>query len=99
VTQQAIPEELDNENFTKDKIAIIVTTNDKKDEINLNKLRQLLLEEEEFVCLANDKITENKGYFNPRNWLKEVKSGGMVNNLVIWKGAAVVMTVNHSKKE
>jgi cobalamin biosynthesis protein CbiG len=95
VTQQAIPEELDNENFTKDKIAIIVTPNDKKDEINLNKLRQLLPEEEEFVCLANDKITENKGYFNPC----KVKSGGMVKNLVIWKGAAVVMTVNHSKKE
>lgn len=60
VTEEQLPEELDNKNFTEGKIAIIVTTNDKKDEINLNKLRQLLPDEEEFVCLANDKITEKK---------------------------------------
>ena len=44
-------------------------------------------------------LTENRGYFNPHDWSKEVKSGGMVKHLVMRKGASVVMTVNHTKKE
>ena len=73
--EHKMSEELDNENFKKGKTAIIVTTNDKKDERNLNKLRQLLPNEKEFVCLAHDKITENGYYLNTRVWSKEVKSG------------------------
>ncbi len=38
VIEKPIPDELDNKNFTEGKIAIIVTTNDKKDEINLKNL-------------------------------------------------------------
>ena len=95
-----IEEELKNKQFVEGKLAIIVNTNEKKDEINLSKLRSLLPQEKEYICLANDKMTQKKGYVGLNEDISHlVKTKKMVKKLVIRRYAPVVLTVNHTKKE
>lgn len=95
VISETIPSEEVNENFTSGKIAIITTTNEKREEINLHKLRKLLPYEDEFICLAKDKITNRKNYIPIPDSVSYTKTHGMIKNLVIRKGAPVMVTVNH----
>ena len=91
------PEEDNNENYTNGKLAIIVTMNEKRDEINLNKLRKLLPNKKEYVCLAKDKVTNLKKFVPPPESVSYSKSHGMMKNLILREGAPVVVTVNHKK--
>ena len=90
-------EENINENYTSGKLAIIVTMNEKRDEVNLEKLRKLLPEAKEYVCLATDKVTNLKTFVPPPESVSYSKTHGMMKNLQIRKGAPVVVTVNHKK--
>ena len=91
------PEEDNNENYTTGKLAIIVTMNEKRDEINLSKLRKLLPNKKEYVCLAKDKVTNLKKFVPPPESVSYSKSHGMMKNLQIREGAPIVITVNHKK--
>ena len=95
IVTETIPSEEDNSNFTSGKVAIIVTTNEKRDEINLNKLRRLLHHKQEFVCLADDQITNRKHHIPLPDTVSYSKSHGMMKNLIIREGAPVMITTNH----
>ncbi|HIF60881.1 MAG TPA: hypothetical protein EYQ26_15580 [Rhodospirillales bacterium] len=89
--------EKSNENFNTGKIAILVTTNSKKDGINLRKLRALLPDEEEHTCLSVDKIKNANTYKPALGTVSFHKKKGMVQNLIIRNKAPVIITTNHSK--
>jgi hypothetical protein len=93
ITEGPIEAEKRNDNFKCGNIAIIVTTNEMKDGINLSKLRKLLPHEDEHVCLALDKIT-NANMFTPEQVSFNEKNV-MMKNLIIRNGAPVVITINH----
>ena len=76
-------------------MAIIVTTNDKREGINLHKLRTLLPNKQEFVCLADDQITNRKHHVPLPDTVSYSKTQGMMRNLIIREGAPVMMTSNH----
>ena len=91
--------ENDNENFKKGKVLIIVTTNPKKDLINLEKLAKLLPNEREYICNSTDRVTnlpvENKV---PEKLSENPgKTGNLQEDLRLKVGAPVVITKNHSK--
>ena len=92
------PSENLNENYCNGKLAIIVTTNKRREEINLVKLRSLLPDEEEYVCLAQDKTINRKKHIPVPDSVSYSQTKGMMTNLVIKKGAPIVITVNHKKK-
>ncbi|NRA06503.1 MAG: AAA family ATPase, partial [Nitrosopumilus sp.] len=95
VVGEIIPSEELNENFTSGKIAIIVTTNQKREQINLGKLRTLLPNKDEFVCLADDKNTNKKHHIPLPDTESYSKMHGMMKNLIIREGAPVMITTNH----
>ena len=95
VVYDTIPSEELNENFTTGKIAIITTTNVKREEINLDKLRKLLPNNKEFVCLAKDKVTNRKYHIELPETVSYTKNHSMMKNLIIREGAPVMITVNH----
>ena len=95
IVRDTIPSEQDNSNFTSGKVAIIVTTNDKREGINLHKLRTLLPNKQEFVCLADDQITNRKHHVPLPDTVSYSKTQGMMRNLIIREGAPVMMTSNH----
>jgi len=95
---EEIPEELDNENFKSGEVTIIVTTNEEKDKINLSKLRTLLPEAKEYICLSNDKVTNSKYNISLPDCVSFSRSGQMMKNLVIREGAPVSITTNHTVK-
>ena len=95
IVRDTIPSEEDNSNFTSGKVAIIVTTNDKREGINLHKLRTLLPNKQEFVCLADDQITNRKHHVPLPDTVSYSKTQGMMRNLIIREGAPVMMTSNH----
>ena len=93
------PSENKNENFTSGKIAIIVTTNKKREEINLEKLGKLLPDEPHYVCLSTDKVTNMPDFHPlPKN-IAYSKTGGQIKELIIKQSAPVVMTSNHKVKK
>ena len=51
----------DNENFKTGTLSIIVTTNKKKDLINIRKLAELLPDRREYVCNSTDRVTNVPG--------------------------------------
>ena len=51
------PSENSNESFRTGKVVIIVTTNLKKDAVNIEKLKNLLPGVQEFVCNCVDRVT------------------------------------------
>ena len=95
IVNGSIKSELDNDNFTSGKVAIIVTTNEKREEINLNKLRNLIPYKTEYICLADDKVTNRKNHIPIPDTVSYSKSYGMMKNLIIREGAPVMITTNH----
>ena len=93
------PSEDINENFCNGKMAIIVTTNEKREEINLEKLRSLLPNRKEYVCLAKDSVTNRKNHVPLPDTVSYSKTHGMMTNLIIREGAPVMITVNHKKPQ
>ena len=93
--KDTIPSEDDNANFCEGKIGIIVTTNAKREMINLEKLRKLLPEKEEYVCLATDNITNRDRHIPIPDTVSYSKTKGMMKNLIIRETAPVMITTNH----
>ena len=57
-----IPLEMSNDNFKCGLVTIIVTTNYAREKINLAKLRTLLPDEKEYVCLSQDNSINKKNF-------------------------------------
>ena len=95
------PSEMSNESFRTGKLSIVVTTNEKKDLINQEKLDKLLPNRMEYNCNSVDRIVnlpagkdllKNKSS-NPG------KTGNLQKQLKLKVGCPVVITSNHSKKK
>ena len=90
-----------NENFKSGQLSIIVTTNAKKDLVNIQKLTLLLPNEKEYFCNSIDRVTNLPGDTklpeklnrNPGN------TGNLQVELKIKVGAPMVITSNHSKQK
>ena len=95
IVQETLPCEQVNENFTSGKVGIIVTTNARREEINLEKLRTLLPHREEYVCLSDDKITNKDKHTAVPETVSQSQTHGMIKNLIIREGAPVMITNNH----
>ena len=96
------PSEFSNESFKTGKLSIIVTTNEKKDIINQEKLEQLIPDQKEYNCNSIDRavnlpvrtdLRKNKKTSNPG------KTGNLSAQLKVKVGCPVVITSNHPKKK
>ena len=83
-----------HENYTSGRLSIITATNLRREEINLEKLRELLPNEKEYVCLSQDKTTNRKNHIPLPGTVSYSKTHGMMSNLIIRKGAPVMITLN-----
>ena len=99
IVTEDIDEELDNENFKNGTVSIIVTTNEDREAINLEKLRALLPNEKEYTCLSYDNVTNRKNHTPVAETTCKRTEGGMMKNLIIREGAPVMITMNHQVKE
>jgi len=99
IRTDTLPCEEVNANFTSGKVAIITTTNEQREEINLKKLRKLLPDKREFVFLSKDKISDAKNYMPVPDTVsyETGKKKGMVKNLIIREGAPVMLITNDKK--
>ena len=95
IIEESLPCEEVNENFTSGKVGIIVTTNAKREEINLEKLRKLLPNRKEYICLSDDKLTNMDKNTPVPDTVSYSKTNGMMKNLIIREGAPVMITTNH----
>ena len=93
--------ELLNENFKLGKLCIIVTTNDKKDLINNQKLEELLPHEQSFDCNSMDwAVNLPVGNTVPEKMKDNAsKTGNLQTQLKLKVGAPVYITCNHAKKK
>jgi len=94
VIEHEILAENSNENFTSGKIAIIVTMNDRREEINLEKVRKLL-PGPEYICLSSDSIDNTRSFVPHEETISVHVKHGMMRNLILREKAPVMFTVNH----
>ena len=91
------PLEDDNKHFKDGTIAIIVTTNKKREELNLEKLETLLPYTKTYTCYSTDRtMNVSKGNEVPRD-LPYTQTRQLPSKLQIKVGAPVMITTNHSK--
>ena len=94
---QSTPLEEENENFKNGKISIIVTTNKRREEINLEKLEKLIKNETAYNCFSTDRVMNVPKATPLSKDLPYTQTGQLPPKLVIKKGAPIVITSNHSK--
>ena len=91
------PLEDDNAYFKDGTIAIIVTTNKKREEINIEKLERLLPHKKTYTCYSTDRtINVSKANELPSD-LPYTQTGQLPSKLHIKVGAPVMITSNHKK--
>ena len=90
--------ENDNENFKKGLIYIIVTTNRYREEINLQKLNELLPFEKTYICLSDDKIFSQSDARTVTSDIPQSTTGNLPTQFHVKNGAPIVITTNHPKK-
>ena len=95
------PSEMFNENFKNGKLSIIVTTNDKKNLINQEKLENLLPSEKEYNCNSIDRVVNlPAGTDLPKSTRRNPgKTGNLQTLLKLKVNCPVVITSNHPKKK
>ena len=95
------PSENSNESFKNGKLSIIVTTNPKKDLVNLQKMSQLLPFETDYVCDSVDRVTNLPVGNTLPEKLKENtgKTANLQTQLILRVGSPIILTTNHSKKK
>ena len=93
------PNENDNEKFAKGKLSIIVTTNDARERINLEKLEKLLPTKKTCYASASDQSTNTKNPPPLSEKLSLAATGQLQKTIVFREGAPVMITTNHSKKK
>ena len=94
VIEGEIPSEAINDSFKNGKLSIIVPTNKKREEINNEKLQELLPNEKQYDANATDRATNFKKH--PKT-SKGKDEGQLSSNLILRKNAPVVITCNHSE--
>ena len=96
---RVIPTDLENtnENFKTGKISIVVTTNRKREEVNLEKLNSLIPDERTYKCESSDRALNISKTRPLRKDLSTSETGQLPTNLQIKKGAPVLITANHHK--
>ena len=98
---RVLPTELehDNNNFKEGKIAIVVTTNKHREEINREKLNKLLPNERTYTCDSIDHPLNLSEGAPLKKDLPYTQTGSLPGELLVKVGAPVMITVNHRKKE
>ena len=96
---RACPNENDNEKFAKGKLSIIVTTNDAREKINIEKLEKLLPTKKTFYASSFDQSTNTKNAPPLSEKLSLTATGQLQKTIVFKEGAPVMITTNHSKKK
>ena len=92
---QATPLEEDNDNFKNGNISIIVTTNKRREEINLEKLDKLIQNETTYNCFSTDRVMNVPKATPLSKDLPYTQTGQLLPKLIIKKGAPIVITSNH----
>ena len=91
------PLEDENVHFKEGKISIVVTTNKRREEINIEKLEKLLPNAKTYTCFSTDRtINVSKANDLPKD-MPYTQTGQLPPKLQIKIGAPVVITTNHSK--
>ena len=87
-----------NENFKTGKLAIVVTTNVHRDEINNDKLEKLLPNERTYVCNSTDRSLSVVEVPKISKKVPYTQTGSLPSELRIKIGAPVIITTNHKVK-
>ena len=96
---QTTPLEDDNKNFQNGSVSIIVTLNKQREEINREKLMKLIPDEQLYRCYSVDRVINIAEQRQPPKDLPYTATGNLPPELLIKKGAPVVITTNHPKSE
>ena len=88
------PNEDNNEMFQEGKIGMLVTTNDKREKINREKLENLLPDEESITNICEDKCTNILDAPIPPSDMNYTKARGLPSRLQLKVGAPILITVN-----
>ena len=91
------PSENDNEAFKTGKTSIIVTTNNKREKINLQKLESLLPHNALVICNSKDQSTNISNPPELTDNLNYTITGNLQKHLKLKIGAPIMITVNNSK--
>eukprot|EP00092_Neocalanus_flemingeri_P022722 GFUD01024642.1.p1 GENE.GFUD01024642.1~~GFUD01024642.1.p1 ORF type:complete len:2733 (+),score=580.47 GFUD01024642.1:994-8199(+) len=93
------PNENDNQKYAEGKLSIIVTTNDAREKINLEKLEKLLPTKKTFFASAKDQAT-NLANAPPLSEKLALTATGQLQTTIVFKeGAPVMITSNHPKQK
>ena len=84
-----------NDNFKDGKLAYIVTTNKRRNEVNEEKLDRLLINEASYESLAVDRCTNIENPPEVPNKLAVTQTGGLEKKLIVKQNAPIVITSNH----
>ena len=98
---QPYPSEVSNENFKFGRLCIIVTTNKKRNLINYKKLAELLPNEQLYSGNSIDYVMNVPGKCPLPQQVQDNpgRTGNLLNELFIKRGAPVVITTNHTKQK
>ena len=84
VISSEIELEKSNSNFKTGEVTIVVTTNHAREKINLAKLRSLLPNEKEYICLSKDNSINKKNSDSTTTALvSHSETKGLMTNLII----------------
>ena len=92
------PNENDNLKYAEGKLSIIVTNNEDRERINLEKLNKLLPNEKSYTMSSKDEATNLR---NPPEISKKIpltQTGQLEHQIVFKKGAPVMITSNHHQQ-
>ena len=100
LSSRVLPTDLehDNDNFKEGKIAIVVTTNRHREEINREKLDKLLPNQRTYVCDSIDHTLNLSEGVPLKKDLPYTQTGSLPGELHVKVGAPIMITVNPRKK-
>ena len=93
------PNELENEKYATGKLSIIVTTNEARENINLQLLEKLLPKVKEYQVSAKDQSTNIANPPPLSDRLSLTANGQLQKQIIFKEGAPVMITSNHSKQK
>ena len=91
------PHDDDNDLFKTGKHAIIVTTNDQRQQINDEKITKLLQNEPHIICICEDVCTNLPSAPPPPEKLPYTKTKNLPHTITLKVGMPIVITVNDRK--
>ena len=91
------PSTNENENFKTGKTSIIVRTNEKRKNINREKIESLIPNEPVVVLSATDRSTNISKPPELTDDINYTNTGNLAKSLILKVGAPIILTVNHTK--